>query len=73
MSSLQFLLSHTSTDLGEGHSPVNKPINPFFDKVTTFLFEAADEILTLGTSDLLTKREEAEVLASKGTEEATIL
>ena len=73
MSALQFLLSHTSTDMGEGHNPVNKPIKPFSDKVTTFLFEAVEESLTLGTSDLLTKQEEADTLDGRGAEEATIL
>ena len=73
MSVLQFLLSHTSTDLGEDHSPVNKPINPFSDKVTTFLFEVVEESLTLKISDLLTKREDVKTLDGRGAEEATIL
>ena len=59
--------------MGEGDSLVNKPINPFSDRVTTFLFEAVEESLTLETSDLLTKREEADTLDDKGAEEATIL
>ena len=63
---LQFLLSHISTDLGDGQRPVNKPMSPFFERVTTFLFEAAEESLTSGISECLKKRDGVEELDEGG-------
>ena len=72
MRGLQFLLSHTSTDLGECHNPVSNPIKPFSDKVIAFLLKAMEESLTFGTSERLTKREEEGALDVGGAEDATI-
>ena len=55
---LQFLLSHISTDLGDGQNPVNKPMSPFSKRVTAFLFEIAEESFTSGISERFTKRDE---------------
>ena len=57
MRDLQFLLSQISTDLGDGHSPVNRPMSPFSDNMTAFLFDAVEDNFTSGISDPFTKWE----------------
>jgi hypothetical protein len=48
MSGLQFLCTQASTDLGEGHSPVNCPIRPLSAKLTADLQVSSNGSYTLG-------------------------
>ena len=57
MRDLQFLLSQISTDLGDGHSLVNRPVSPFSDNVIAFRFDAAEDNFTSRISERFTKRE----------------
>ena len=57
MRDLQFLFNHISIDLGDGHSPVKKPMSPFSDNVTAFRFDAAEDNFTSGIYERFTKRE----------------
>ena len=47
-------------------------MSPFSERVTTFLFEAAEESLTSGISERLMKQDGGEVLEKGGGREATI-
>ena len=58
--------------MGDDQRLVNKPMSHFSERVTTFLFEAAEESLTSGISERLMKQDGGEVLEKGGGREATL-